>query len=600
MPKTVINIETAKAALANLQTEAPQENELNNIFIQSANELKGTSTIHDGFMDSYIGQLEPGGELYTAFDSVNKDYTDFLSSISNMIAEAEKMEKNGRVDEQNQGGGGPTGTTTIPATEVTGTEIGPGTTPETQTPGDTTGGNVEDTPTGPGNTPGTQTPGTTTGENIGDSSLGAGTTPGAIAAGAAAAGVAVAGDDIGGLGSPDESTTDYVHDNNPFGSHPVSADTINGLTPEEQAAVKQNLKNIGFNDNEIDSIMRGEGSVPSVEINPVASALEDALAKDPSLRQQLIAKYGFDIFNPDGTVNKDRLALAMMMDNRSGMDDYSLIEMLKTKYGINIVNSTDFVNLSSRLERLLSKYPDLREKLMSRYGFDIFNPDGTLNKDKLTIAMLMDSQNGNDNFDLLAFLQENYGDDELTELLGSVVKPVKASTTKSSGVEVVPVAAGIGALGAVAGGTALLLKKKKDDEDEEESLDDDFGENPTTVIDENKKEDKPKQDTSNEEDKEWLHGLGLGLSANPASGIDAVEKATKAEQELKEESEYIKIEGDTIKPVKAEDEKKINWAPLAAAGVAVSMGAAKIAKDKKDEKENEEDSSLDEKEGFEW
>ena len=598
MPKTVINIETAKAALANLQSEAPQENELNNIFIQGANELKGTSTKHDGFMDNYISQLEPGGDLYLAFDSVNQEYTEFLGSVSTLIAEAEKMEQKGNVN-PSPSGGGTTGGGAIPSSDVTGGTIGPGNTPGAQTPGNTTGGNVDGGSIGPGNTPGAQTPGDTTGGNVGGSTIGAGNTPGAAAAGAAAAGAVVADGDIGGLGSPDAPEADYVHDNNPFGSHSVSGDTINGLTPEEQTAVRQKLKDLGFSDSDIDAIMRGEGSVPSVEINPMAQSLEEALAKDPSLRQQLIAKYGFDIFNPDGTVDKDRLALALMMDNRSGMDDYSLMELLKTKYGLNIVNPTDFTNLSSRLERLLGKYPDLREKLMTRYGFDIFNPDGSINKDKLALAMLMDSQNGNDNFDILAFLKENYGDDELTALLGSVVKPVKAENATSSGVGVVPVAAGVGALGAVAGGTALLLKKNKDDEEnEEKTLDDDFEENPTTVIDENKKDEKQQQ-TAPEEDKEWLHGLGLGLGANPAFGIDAVNKATKVEEKLEKESEYIRFDGDTIKPVKAEAEKKTNWAPLIAAGAAIGVGAAKAIKDKKDE-EDKEETSLDEKEGFEW
>ena len=95
---TNFNIDQAKAALTNLQTEAPQENELNNIFVQGANELRGPSTQHDGFMDSYIAQLEPGGELYSAFDSANQDYLTYVGGLTTFITEAEKMEQGGNVD----------------------------------------------------------------------------------------------------------------------------------------------------------------------------------------------------------------------------------------------------------------------------------------------------------------------------------------------------------------------------------------------------------------------------------------------------------------------------------------------------------------------
>ena len=589
---TSFNIEKAQAALSNLQSEAPQENEMNNIFTQAANELKPLSSQHDGFLDGYIGQLEPGGELYSGFETVNNEYTDYMEKLSSAI-EKMQAERNGRVDRET-GGTTSTGGNPSPSSDIKPSETPPGDTPTTPiVPGVPTS-NVPGNETPEGTTPPGTTPGATTGKPVGDTPTGPGETPAAAAAGIAAA-TAIASDEIGGLGSPD-GIEDPVHSNNPFGDHSIPESTFTNMTSEEQAVVRNKLKELGFSDNEIDEILRGVGTVPSVEIDPVASALEKALAKDPSLRQQLIAKYGFDIFNADGTVDKDRLALALMMDNKNGTDDFSLLDLLRTKYGISVVNPTDFTNLSSRLESLLKKYPDLRDKLIAKYGFDIFNPDGTINRDKLVIAMLMDQQNGSDSYDLIKLLNELYGEEGLATLLGSVAKPVKAAEVKNSGVGVVPIAAGIGAIGALAGGTALLIKKKKDEEEEEEQNEDDalLNDDPTAVVEKSVKGETPPPSPTKEGEKEWLHGLGLGLAATPSNGIDEANKKQEVEEKIEKESEYIRL--DKVKPGRAEGESKFNFAPLIAAGAAAGV-TAKVIKDKKDE---EEKTSEKEKEGFEW
>ena len=87
------------------------------------------------------------------------------------------------------------------------------------------------------------------------------------------------------------------------------------------------------------------------------------------------------------------------------------------------------------------------------------------------------------------------------------MKPVinTSNKTKSGTSVVAPVAAGVGVAGITAGGLAYLAKKKKDKEkveiEEEQSLL------------ETENQDDNAENTSNEEDKEWLYGLGLGLAA---------------------------------------------------------------------------------------
>jgi oligopeptide transport system substrate-binding protein len=56
--------------------------------------------------------------------------------------------------------------------------------------------------------------------------------------------------------------------------------------------------------------------------------LESMFMKDSNIRKLFMEKYGFDIYNPDGTINKDRLALAMLIDKKSN-GKYSLDAFLK-------------------------------------------------------------------------------------------------------------------------------------------------------------------------------------------------------------------------------------------------------------------------------
>ena len=586
---TRVDIPSARAAAETLKSEAPQENELSNIFTQTANELAPISDQHDGFLGDSIAQIEAGGDIYSTFSQINDDFNKYIENVNAAVAKLQAAEQNGRVE--NDGAGITEETGTVPSSNTPSNNTPQGETPEQPTTSTPEGSNVPTNPTDPESTPEGTNPTTqtvTVGGNPTDTPEGT-----AAAAAGAVAGTAIAGSEMGGQGSPDETPTDPVHDNNPFGSHPISSEAIDSLTPEEREALKRKLHELGFSDEEIEQIMGGEGSVPSVQVDATAQALEEALKRDPSLRDKLIAQYGFDIFNPDGTVNKDRLALALMMDNKNGNDNYSLFEYLRTQYGINIVNPTDLTNLAARLEALLSKYPDLRAKLIAKYGFDIFNADGTVNKDKLALAMLMDAQNGSDDFDLLAFLTTNYGEEGLSAMLGDVKKPVKAELEKKSGVGVVPIAAGLGVLGAIGGGTALLLKKKKDDEDEEENeFDDELREDPTAVIEENNKQIQEVHETPAKKgkQKEWLHGIGLGAQQTPDGkviGTSANERADLDEDRY--DSEYIHLE--KVKPEKASGEGKINLMPFLAAGIAAGT-AGKIAKDHMDD-----DSSDEEKEG---
>ena len=144
--------------------------------------------------------------------------------------------------------------------------------------------------------------------------------------------------------------------------------------------------------------------VPSAEdVDALALLLIKLLQDDPELRQYLIDKYGFDIFNEDGTINIDKLRIALTIDNLSLKDTYDLINLLADRYGLDVPTMNELEDLAKLLMDLYAKDPSIRDYLLKRYGFDIFNADGSINLNKLLVALFMDQLYGGD-FNLLDFL----------------------------------------------------------------------------------------------------------------------------------------------------------------------------------------------------
>ena len=146
--------------------------------------------------------------------------------------------------------------------------------------------------------------------------------------------------------------------------------------------------------------------VPSKQdVDALSILLIKLLEDDPDLRQYLIDKYGFDIFNEDGTINIDKLRIAVTLDNLSDTDAYDMIKTIADRYGLDIPPMDKLNEFAKLLLELYAKDPSIREYLLKKYGFDIFNEDGTINFKKLLIALLMD-QIDKDDFDLIKYLTE--------------------------------------------------------------------------------------------------------------------------------------------------------------------------------------------------
>ena len=193
------------------------------------------------------------------------------------------------------------------------------------------------------------------------------------------------------------------------------------LPKEMQDTIINKLKEAGYSDEEIEKIIRGEIGVSKVVVNKLNEALEQTIKDHPELREELVKLYGFDAFNPDGTVNKQAVIEMLLIDIKNPDDNYDLIELLHSKYGIDLVNPKDYTRISQALTDALAKDPNLRKYLMDKYGIDIFNPDGTINRSKLVMAMLIDQYSDGDAYDIEAYLKQLYGQNNLDKLRATVL-----------------------------------------------------------------------------------------------------------------------------------------------------------------------------------
>ncbi len=170
----------------------------------------------------------------------------------------------------------------------------------------------------------------------------------------------------------------------------------------------------GFNSSDsldILKILQQELNIDTLELNNInetAKLLEELLALNPELRDALIEKYGFDIFNEDGTINYDKLRLALMLDEING-EQTTLLNLLSEKYDFYIPTEDEVDAYSIFLAKLLGQNPDLKDIFMEKYGFDIFNEDGTINLEKLKLALMLDNISMEDDFDILDLLSKKYG-----------------------------------------------------------------------------------------------------------------------------------------------------------------------------------------------
>lgn len=193
--------------------------------------------------------------------------------------------------------------------------------------------------------------------------------------------------------------------------YPITKEDLSDLSSDDSKTIEEKLKLVGYTGDEIKDFQEGNMKLPKVVVSDVATALEETLQSHPELRDKLKERYGFDLFYEDGTINPTKLASALVIDAKNSNDGYDLIKMLSNDYNTDLIGLGNMTQFANKINDAMELNPGLKNQLAEKYGFDIFNPDGTVNEDKLRYALMIDGFDSVDDLDMVGTLYGSYGID---------------------------------------------------------------------------------------------------------------------------------------------------------------------------------------------
>lgn len=193
--------------------------------------------------------------------------------------------------------------------------------------------------------------------------------------------------------------------------YPITKEDLSDLSSDDSKTIEEKLRLVGYTDDEIRDFQEGNMKLPKVVVSDVATALEETLQSHPELRDKLKERYGFDLFYEDGTINPTKLASALVIDAKNSNDGYDLLKMLSNDYDKDLIGMGNMTQFANKINDAMELNPELRNQLAEKYGFDIFNPDGTVNEDKLRYALMIDGFDSIDDLDMIGTLYSSYGID---------------------------------------------------------------------------------------------------------------------------------------------------------------------------------------------
>ncbi len=331
-------------------------------------------------------------------------------------------------------------------------------------------------------------------------------------------------------------------------SYGLTAAAWESFSAEDKKAMEAKLKELGFTDEEIKAIKDGSAVVNKTTLDKLDAALTKLNGEGSDVRDVILKQYGFDVFNDDGTVNKDKLALALIIDGKDPNDEYDLVKLLKEKYGIDLFPEGSTTGGTSGAPSNVT--PTTTTDGDSNTGGNGTTP-GTVHTGVGFGGDSLGDGTDNDFSEIEAMLSgENDGESSLLDSLGNLTGSVLGGNGTSIGFSNgeggggnVALATGAGLLGlGAAAGIGVLAKKKREedlvDEDEDDDDIDDFdndefdedyilsGESST---EKGKKEKNIKENATTDLDidvdvtkkkKKWLYKLGIGLAgAGLAAGL---------------------------------------------------------------------------------
>ena len=240
-------------------------------------------------------------------------------------------------------------------------------------------------------------------------------------------------------------TSDYAIDSEKWANLPAS----------EKEKITSKLREVGFTDDEIQQIINGQKPVSRYMVDKMSIELEELLKNNASLRQRIKDLYGFDIFNPDGTINKDKLAIALLIDGKNPNDKYDLQKIInELKYGqkiqVGAVSGPNITNSAPIMEQTKIEDSKVEDKEIEKIVSGGAIAGGTMGAADAAEAVA----------ETLATEQEKNIAGVLGDLTGSVGSIGKAVAPTGGNIETnnssagIIAGAGLAAAGAIGGGGA--------------------------------------------------------------------------------------------------------------------------------------------------
>lgn len=161
---------------------------------------------------------------------------------------------------------------------------------------------------------------------------------------------------------------------------PISA--FDSLSAEDKQDLIALLRRLGFTEEEINNFKEGKLKVNKMTLGKLKAEFANLKHDYPSFYNKIEEILGFSLYNDDGTISEERLAILMALCGKGLGYEVDLTE-----------GSTFRTLLDGYAERLMAAYkndPSIRQVFIDKYGIDIFNDDGTVDIEKLAMVKMMD------------------------------------------------------------------------------------------------------------------------------------------------------------------------------------------------------------------
>ena len=173
---------------------------------------------------------------------------------------------------------------------------------------------------------------------------------------------------------------------------PIDTNKWNEQTPSQRNEILNSLRIHGLTDTDIENILNGNTKVEKTTLNQIKTELTADIRSNPRAIVRLEELLGFPILDVDGNVDENRLKLAIITANKNLGMEIDLTPGSPFKKELN--------ELTVDLQAEYRKDPSIRTRVANTYGIDIFDKDGKVDQNKLTVVRLIDGMYKDDKYDI--------------------------------------------------------------------------------------------------------------------------------------------------------------------------------------------------------